>query len=287
MPTGEVLANGQRSASVYRRGTNGIQRYTNVADFAGTFAYGFEDCAEIFGSFLVDAPIDRNIRPMFVNDPSFGGHRSLSAGGPVLDRRQHRRGMGVAFRSRNVLRISGELNGYIPSKDPATITGLSIVGVDLSRAPLTWSTENISRATLGLTFQAKNGFFADGGVGWNVPTRARSGLCTDETDVLGDYYDMQFRIGYHPGVRVYVPPPPPQPAPPAQPPAHTLTVKAACDPCTVETGGVSVVTTGRGLRTGGRRADIFSAPSLSPEPFLLYDPPLWRSGLPLPNKSTR
>jgi len=62
--------------------------------------------------------------------------------------------------------------------------------------------------------------------------------------VIGDYYDMQFRIGYHPGVKVYVPPPPPPtPAPPAAIPApvHTLTVKAACDPCTVEVGKTSTV----------------------------------------------
>jgi peptidoglycan-associated lipoprotein len=63
--------------------------------------------------------------------------------------------------------------------------------------------------------------------------------------VIGDYYDMQFRIGYHPGVKVYAPPPPPKPPePPAQipPPVHTLTVKAACDPCSVEVGKTSTVT---------------------------------------------
>src|SRR5262249_49913283 len=36
VPTGEVLGHGKWSASVYRRGTNWIQGYTNVADFAGT-----------------------------------------------------------------------------------------------------------------------------------------------------------------------------------------------------------------------------------------------------------
>ena len=73
MPTGEVLPHGKWSGSVYRRGTNWIQGYTNVADFAGTFAYGLKDRAEIFGSFLVDTRIDRDIRPIFVNDPAFGG----------------------------------------------------------------------------------------------------------------------------------------------------------------------------------------------------------------------
>src|SRR5260221_5978575 len=73
VPTGEILGNGKWSGSVYRRGTNWIQGYTNVADFAGTFAVGVGDRAEVFGSFLVDTRIDRDIRPMFVNDPAFGG----------------------------------------------------------------------------------------------------------------------------------------------------------------------------------------------------------------------
>ena len=328
VPTGEVLGNGKWSATVYRRGTNWIQGYTNVADFAGTFAYGIKDRAEVFGSFLVDTRIDRDIRPVFVSDPAFGGFidryplvnrywtgdnlgdfylgakinlwsesrqnpaaiavraiaklptgnkdAGVSTGKPdvALDlivskeaaklvevsgfggyefrgspdgidapTGAFRWGTGVAFPSRNFLRLSGELNGYIPSKDVATITGLSLVGTDLSRSPLTSSTENITRATLGLTFQSKKGFFAGAGVSWNVPSRARSAAFTDEAEVLGDYYDMQFRIGYHPGVKVYAPPPPPPPPPPpAQPPAHTLTVKAACDPCTVEVGGASTVT---------------------------------------------
>src|SRR6266508_5886617 len=71
VPTAEVLANGKWSASVYRRGTNWIEGYTNVADFAGTFGIGIKDRAEIFGSFLVDTRIDRDVRPVFVNDSSF------------------------------------------------------------------------------------------------------------------------------------------------------------------------------------------------------------------------
>ena len=46
VPTAEVLAHGKWSVSGYRRGTNYIQGYTNVADFAGTFAVGIKDRAE-------------------------------------------------------------------------------------------------------------------------------------------------------------------------------------------------------------------------------------------------
>src|SRR5262245_34048410 len=73
VPTAEVLPNGKWSVSGYRRGTNWIQGYTNVADFAGTFGVGIKDRAEIFGAFLVDTRIDRDVRPIFVNDGSFGG----------------------------------------------------------------------------------------------------------------------------------------------------------------------------------------------------------------------
>jgi outer membrane protein OmpA-like peptidoglycan-associated protein len=327
VPTGEVLPNGKWSATVYRRGTNWIQGYTNVADFAGTFAYGIKDRAEIFGSFLVDTRIDRDIRPIFVNDPSFGGVidryprvaqpwtgdnvGDLYLGAKInlwSESRQNpvaiavrglvklptgkfdagvstgkadgsvdfivskeaaklveisgfggyefrgspdnydaptgafRWGTGVAFPSRNFLRVSAELNGELPNKDTITFTGIQAACVNCGFPPTVSNTYNLTRATLGLTFQSKKGFFAGAGVSWNVPTRARSGSFTDEPEVIGDYYDMQFRIGYHPGVRVYAPPPPPPPPQRVEPPAHTLTVKAACDPCTVEVGGISTVT---------------------------------------------
>ena len=73
VPTAEVLARGKWSVSGYRRGTNYIQGYSNVGDFAGTFAVGVGDRAEVFGSFLFDTRIDRDARPLFINDPSFGG----------------------------------------------------------------------------------------------------------------------------------------------------------------------------------------------------------------------
>jgi hypothetical protein len=39
-PTAEVLAPGKWSASGYRRGTNFIQGFANIGDFAGTLALG-------------------------------------------------------------------------------------------------------------------------------------------------------------------------------------------------------------------------------------------------------
>src|SRR5919201_5053319 len=74
VPTGEVLPHGKWSVSGYRRGTNWVQGYTNVGDFAGTFGVGLANRAEIFGSFLFDTRIDRDVRPLFIVDNStFGG----------------------------------------------------------------------------------------------------------------------------------------------------------------------------------------------------------------------
>ena len=113
VPTAEVLGHGKWSGSVYRRGTNWVQGYTNVADFAGTFAVGIKNRAEIFGSFLVDTRIDRDVRPVFVADPTLRRlHRSLSPRQPVLDRRQRRR---LLSRRESQFLVRGR------SEDPAAI----------------------------------------------------------------------------------------------------------------------------------------------------------------------
>ena len=155
-------------------------------------------------------------------------------------------GAGAAFPSRSPLRMFTELNGYLPSSGTATITTATLAGIDGSAPPLVSNTENLTRATAGLTFQAPKGFFIGGGLSWNVPRKERNPALTDD-DPFADYWDWQVRIGYHPGVRVYTPPPPPPPPPPAAAAAagrrvHDLTVRAQCDPCTVEVGKSSTVT---------------------------------------------
>src|SRR5438093_1344766 len=240
VPTAEVLPAGTWSASGYRRGTNWVQGYTNVGDFAGTAAVGLGGRAEIFGSFLVDTRIDRDVRPLFiVGNSTFGGIvdryprvtqtwtgdnvgdlylgakvnlwseyrqnpaafaiRGLvkvptgkkdvgngtgkadvavdaivskeaakvvevsgfggyewrgSADGFDLPTGAVRWGAGLAAPSRSVLRLNAELNGYVPSNDTATITGTTLRAVDNSFAPLVSATENLTRATVGVTAQA-------------------------------------------------------------------------------------------------------------------------------------
>ena len=329
-PTAEVLPGGKWSVSGYRRGTNFIQGYTNVGDFAGTFAIGIKNRAEIFGSFLFDTRIDRDIYPLFVADPTFGGvidryprvnqHWTgdnlgdFYVGGKVnlLSEFQQkpvalavrgivklptgkddvgtstgktdfafdgivskeaaklvevtgfagyewrgkpdgfetatgafRWGVGAGFPSRNFIRGTAELNGFAPSSDTTTmLSATEIRGTDLTFPPLVSNTENLTRTTLAITAQGKNGFFGGVGLSWNLPHQQRNPAFTD-ADPTADYWDWQVRIGYHPGVRTYVPPPPPPPPAPAPPPPapeHNLTVRAQCDPCEVEVGKSFTVT---------------------------------------------
>jgi outer membrane protein OmpA-like peptidoglycan-associated protein len=332
LPTAEVLPEGKWSGSAYRRGTNYIQGYTNIGDFAGTFAYGIKGRAEIFGSFLVDTRIDRDVRPLFLNDPTYGGFvdryprvnttwtgdnlgdfyvgvkvnlwseaqqkpAALAVRGivklPTADKDvgngtgkadfladfivskevqrlaeisgyggfevrgspdgftipggAFRYGVGAGFPSRSPVRVSAELNGLANSSSTASTT-TTLRAVDGTVSPFLVNTENITRATVAVTFQAPKGFFLGAGLSWNLPRQERLTGHADADDYpFGDYWDWQFRIGYHPGVRKYVPPPPPPPPPTpvaatAQAPTHNLSVRAQCDPCTVEVGRTSTVT---------------------------------------------
>src|SRR6266853_1797965 len=263
VPTAEVLAHGKWSGSAYRRGTNFIQGYTNIADISGTLAVGIKDRAEIFGSFLFDTRIDHDHeRPIFLNDSAVGGvldryplvHQdwtgnhvgdfyvgvkynfwsefrqkpaALALRGivklPTADKDvgngtgkadffvdfigskdikkivewagyagyefrgkadvfadapkgAFRWGTGLGFPTRSPVRLTTEVNGFIPSSDSVTLTpaGLvTLVGDDGSHPPSVSNTENITRATVGITFQAPQGFFLGGGLSWNLPRTER------------------------------------------------------------------------------------------------------------------
>jgi outer membrane protein OmpA-like peptidoglycan-associated protein len=98
-------------------------------------------------------------------------------------------------------------------------------------------------ATLGLTWQSARGVFAGAGINYNLRLDGRSESPGFENEG-GDAVGFQFRIGYHPGVRVYAVPAPPPPPPPAPVAAANgpPTVRARCEPCTVEIGRTSTVT---------------------------------------------
>ena len=151
-------------------------------------------------------------------------------------------GFGLGVPSRKSLRFTAELHGERYLSDSVTLS-TPVIAADGSLSPLTTNLTSPVDATFGLTWQGKNGVFAGAGISWNLHMDSRSHFFSDFEDRTGDAAGWQFRLGYHPGVRIYVPPPPPPPPPPAPaPPQHTLTVRAQCNPCTVEVGQVSTVT---------------------------------------------
>jgi outer membrane protein OmpA-like peptidoglycan-associated protein len=155
-----------------------------------------------------------------------------------------RYGAGFGFPSRSLLRVTAEFNGEKPFDDTITLTR-PVVGVDGSISPLSSPLTAFNAATVGLTWQDRKGFFIGAAATWTRPSADRGNFRTDD-EALGDFIDYQFRIGYHPGVRRYVaPPPPPPPPPPPAPPApvnRPPTVQARCEPCTVEVGKAATVT---------------------------------------------
>ncbi len=154
-------------------------------------------------------------------------------------------GLGAGFPSRQPLRFTAELSGERYTKDSLT-TKTALVGTDGSILPAGFVSDVKSpvNVNLGLTWQGAGGFFAGAGWTWRVNMDKREDFLGQYTNGVNDKMDFVVRLGYHPGARIYVPPPPPPPppAPPAAPQNRPPTVTARCEPCTVDVGKTSMVT---------------------------------------------
>jgi outer membrane protein OmpA-like peptidoglycan-associated protein len=189
--------------------------------------------------FMVDAIVSKELNQS-VELTGFGGFIVRGDPDGVDLSNGFRWGVGVGGPSRRSLRAFAELHGELRIDDEVTLSR-NLVGTDGSIAPLTSENRNIARLTGGVTWQAPKGFFIGTAANWDLPVKSRDDF--GQTDGGLDAFSLQFRIGYHPGVPVYVPPPPPvqetvREAPRNRPP----TVKARCNPCTVEVGKSSTVT---------------------------------------------
>lgn len=298
VPTAEVLTHRRWSVSGYRRGTNFIQGFSNVGDIAATFGVGIKDRAEVFGSFIFDTRIDRDLRPIFIDNQTVGGIidrypnvdrgwtgdavGDLSLGAKVnlwsayrqnpvsvavrgivklptgdkdagvstgkadglfdlvvsketLSRVEvagyagyrvrgqpdglvgpsgaFRWGAGAGFPTRSPLRGVFEVDGLAPgSSGISRSTSQVFTAVDGSIAPIASAVETITRATAGLTWQHRSGFFIGGGISWNLPPENRSGFTADsDPSGISDFGDWQIRVGFHFGAREYVASPAPTP----------------------------------------------------------------------------
>ncbi|HXG56652.1 MAG TPA: OmpA family protein [Vicinamibacterales bacterium] len=200
-----------------------------------------DDNDEAVGTGKVDMAIDAIVSKEInerVELSGFGGFIKRGDPDGVEISNGIRYGFGAGFPTRKNLRLTAEVHGEAYLDDNLRLS-TRLVGEDGSIAPANTDLDSPFNASLGLTYLG-NKWFAGVGLNWRVKLDGRSefGNYEDET---GDSLGLQVRVGFHPGVRIYVAPPPPMIAP-APAPMHELSVKAQCDPCTVEVGKMSTVT---------------------------------------------
>jgi outer membrane protein OmpA-like peptidoglycan-associated protein len=169
-------------------------------------------------------------------------------------------GFGAGFPSRGRLRVTTELAGEMYFDDTIVWNGPQAGNI-----PNSWQVDSPADLIFGLTYQHPNGFFIGYGASFGLNTTNRNNLAgasfTEESS--GDRWGNQVRLGWHPGVRIYVPPPPPPPPPTPAPVAQNRapTVKARCEPCVVEVGRTSTVTADANDPDGDSLAYKWSAPT--------------------------
>jgi outer membrane protein OmpA-like peptidoglycan-associated protein len=207
--------------------------------------------------FAIDAVLSKEVNER-VELSGFGGLIFRGKPDQVEVSNGFRYGFGAGFPSRRNLRLTAELHGEAYFDDSLSLSS-ALVGADGSVSPLTSNIDSPFNASIGLTWQGTNGAFVGAGLNWRIKMDGRSefGTFDDET---GDSLGFQFRVGYHPGVRIYVAPPPPPPPPP--PPANRPpTVDARCEPCTVEVGRTATVTADASDPDGDTLTYKWSAPA--------------------------
>ena len=192
--------------------------------------------------FVLDAVVSKEFNER-VEYSGYGGFIVRGSPDEVDTTNGFRWGIGAGLPSRKSLRLTAELDGELYSNSNLRTNEL-MLATDGSFLPVGFESDvkNPVNFNLGLTWQGSNGVFA--GLGWTYrfTVDKRDEFLSAYTNGAGDRMDIVGRIGYHPGVRIYVPPPPPPPPPaPVAAPEHTLSVRASCNPCTVEVGKTSTV----------------------------------------------
>ncbi|HEY6509249.1 MAG TPA: OmpA family protein [Vicinamibacterales bacterium] len=187
-------------------------------------------------------------------------------------------GFGAGFNTRSSVRFTAELFGEAAFDD--VVFQSPRFGTDGSAVPLLSNVGSDVNTLLGVTWQHSNGLMLGAGLTYRFALRGREDVNPAFTGNTGDAIGVQFRVGFHPGVKVYVPPPPPpaptaKPAPPPPPvvaappppptpapppPNRPPTVTAQCDPCTIPVGGtVNIRATGQDP-DGDTLTYVWSAP---------------------------
>ena len=135
-------------------------------------------------------------------------------------------GFGVGAPLRGPVQVFGEVGGEAYLSDMVTLSE-PLLAPDGSASLLMSDLRSPLDVTVGLRWNGPGGFSVGGGLNWATrhADRSAAGQQSDMRDRLG----LLVRVGYHPGVPVYLPPPPPPPPPP--PANRPPTVTVSCDPC--------------------------------------------------------
>jgi peptidoglycan-associated lipoprotein len=163
-------------------------------------------------------------------------------------------GVGAQFPSRSKLRGLVEWRGEFVIDQSVEIINPPFIAEDGSIAPISSRLHDPVDFKFGAVYQATRGFFVHGGANYSQGTGGRT---VGGIDVDHQGWGFDIRVGWHPGTKTYVPPPPPEPvvrevvrevpapAPPPPPPPNrspNFGVAVTCDPCIVEPGQNSRLT---------------------------------------------
>ncbi len=144
-------------------------------------------------------------------------------------------GIGGAFPSRSKVRLVAEMVGEALFDQSQTFKGSPVP----PGMPSEWDPDATRDIFGGVQFNASNGIYLGAGVTYTASYFLHRRDFTVSEDSDFDRLGLQLRFGYSPTVKNYAPSvtvTPTAPTTPAMPPNRAPTVKARCEPCTVEVG---------------------------------------------------
>jgi len=145
-------------------------------------------------------------------------------------------GIGGAYPSRAKFRLVAEMVGEALFDQAQTFSGSPAA----PGMPGAWDADATRDIFGGFQFNSTRGIYVGAGVSYTASyfLHRRDFQTSEDSDF--DRLGLQLRFGYQPGIRGYATPAvtvnPTAPTTPAMPPNRAPTVKARCEPCTVEIG---------------------------------------------------
>jgi outer membrane protein OmpA-like peptidoglycan-associated protein len=153
-------------------------------------------------------------------------------------------GVGAGYPSRAKFKVIGEMTGEALFTLDQTFTGAQ----GPTTPPASWGADATRDMFGGIQYHFGKGAYVGAGVNYAASHLwDRKNFETREPENTGqDKWAFQLRLGYHPGIRNYAPPPPTvtPTIPPVVPPTRANrppTVRARCEPCTIQVGRQTMV----------------------------------------------